>query len=125
MQDRGPNLQVAHPGVKKSRKYWPVLVISLLGLAVLIQLTILGRDTFRETPRLIADLGQPAAWRSARYSQGRRFAQYIQFLNQVIPPDSRVVLPPDSAAPRAIATTPLMQFFLLPRSVINCTSPDC
>jgi hypothetical protein len=125
MQDQDPNTQATGPGARKIWKYWPGLAILLLGLAVLIQLTMLGRNTFREIPRLISDLGQPAGWRSARYSQGRRYAQYIQFLNQIIPPDSRVVLPPDSAAPRAIATTPWMQFFLLPRQVINCTSPDC
>ncbi|OGO34474.1 MAG: hypothetical protein A2W35_16820 [Chloroflexi bacterium RBG_16_57_11] len=125
MQDRDSEIPADRTSRRQSRKYWPGLAISLLGLAVLIQLTMLGRDTFREFPRLISDLGQPAAWRSARYSQGRRFAQYIRFLNQVIPPEGRVVLPPDSAAPRAIATTPLMQFFLLPRRVINCTGPDC
>ena len=125
MPDQDPGLQAARTSEEKSRRSWFVLAVSLLGLAVLIQLTMLGRDTFREFPRLISDLGQPALWRSARYSQGRRFAQYIQFLNQKIPPDSRVVLPPDEAAPRALATTPLMQFFLLPRQVINCTSPDC
>jgi hypothetical protein len=67
MQDRDPNLPADRASVKKIRKYWPVLAFSLLGLAVLIQLTLLGNDTFREIPRLISDLGQPAAWRSATY----------------------------------------------------------
>lgn len=125
MHRQGPNGKTPPQSDGKFRKFWPGLALALLSLAVLFQLTLLGRDTFREMPRLIADMGQPAVWRSARYSQGRRFAQYVLFLNQKIPPNYRVVLPPDSAAPRAIATTPLMQFFLLPRTVINCTSPDC
>jgi hypothetical protein len=125
MQIPGSKDKAAGGRALKTR-FWgfgPALV--LLGLIALLQLTLLGRDAFREIPRVISDLGQPAIWRSAKYSQGRRFAQYIQFLDRKIPMEMRVALPPDGVGPRAISTTPMMQFFLLPRRVINCTNPKC
>jgi hypothetical protein len=70
-------------------------------------------------------LGTPALWRSANFSQGARFADFVLFLNENIPAQGRVVLPPEGFGPRALGTTPFMQFFLAPRQVINCTDPDC
>ncbi len=110
---------------RKTRSSWRRLALGLLGLAVLFQLALLGRSLAHEVPRIVADLGQPALWRSAKNSQGRRFAQYVAFLNQAVPAGWRVVLPPDSAAPKALASTPFMQFLLMPRPVINCTRLDC
>ncbi len=97
----------------------------ILLLAVVYQLASLAPGVFRQGPRLFGDLGQPALWRGARSSQGYRFADYIAFLHQNIPPGAWVVLPPPTAGSKAIANTPLMQFFLLPRRVINCTDYAC
>jgi hypothetical protein len=111
------------PGRRHPWQRWAATIA--LALAVAYQLVNLAPGVFRQAPRLFGDLGQPAVWRGAINSQGSRFAQFIVFLHNNIPLDASVVLPPPTAGSKAIANTPLMQFFLLPRRVINCTDFEC
>jgi hypothetical protein len=67
-------------------------------------------------------IGQSGQWRSAYFFQGGQFADFIKFIHLNTPENARVVLPPRDSGPSALSTTPLMQFFLAPRQVINC--PD-
>ncbi len=97
----------------------------LLALALIFQLAALGWEVGHAIPRFAGDLSQPAWWRGAKVHQGRKFAQYIQFLRANIPDSDRVILPPAQISSKALAATPLMQFFLTPRAVVNCTDPTC
>jgi len=100
--------------------------LSLLLLAgVLIQGSLSLGTSLRELKGVRDTLGMPALWRGANFSQGARFADYILFLNENIPFGGRVVLPPVGFGPKALTTTPFMQFFLAPLKVINCTETDC
>ena len=85
-------------------------------------------------PRVVADIlavyraiGQPGVWRSANFTAGLHFANYVSFLIENIPQDATVILPPEGVGPWALSRTPYMQFFLAPRQVINCLSlePQC
>ncbi len=67
-------------------------------------------------------IGKSGFWRGVNFSAGQEFANYLEFLDQALPKDAQVILPPDGVGPPAISRTPYMQFFLAPRQVANCTS---
>jgi hypothetical protein len=100
-------------------------VTLLLTLGVLFQTGYLLRNASRDLGRIARSIGQTALWRGAKFNQGQRFANYVQFLHQNVPDDGRVVLPPAGVGPRALGLTPFMQFFLAPREVINCNDFNC
>jgi hypothetical protein len=62
-------------------------------------------------------------------SEGKDFMEFVAFLRQVIPETGKVVFPPHSYIAKAGAFTELgfMQYFMFPRSVLNCAEPveDC
>jgi hypothetical protein len=95
-------------------------------VAIFIQVGYLVAQYRRDLAHIWSDAIQHGLWRSAKFSQGGKFADYMQFLNEKIPEDGRVVLPPgEFAKPGVLGTTPFMQFFLAPRHVINCSISDC
>ncbi len=106
-------------------KHRYTFVTLLLTLGVLFQTGYLLRNASRDLGRIARSIGQTALWRGAKFNQGQRFANYVQFLHQNVPEDGRVVLPPAGVGPRALGFTPFMQFFLAPREVINCSDFDC
>jgi hypothetical protein len=108
-----------------SAKHRYTLVTLLLTLGVLFQTSYLLRNASRDLERIARSIGQTALWRGAKFNQGQRFANYVQFLHQNVPEDGRVVLPLAGVGPRALGFTPFMQFFLAPREVINCSDFDC
>jgi hypothetical protein len=61
----------------------------------------------------------PARQRAARLAFGGSFADFIQFLNDEIPEDAMVVLPPSEHDP-TLGHLGLMQFLLFPRPLTNC-----
>jgi len=98
----------------------------LLAIAVLFQMRLLlvsyvwprasGYWTLRAYP----------AWeRSALLSEGRDFLEYVTFLRAMIPESGKIVLPPHTSVGDAGAYTYInfMQYFLLPRTVLNCGEP--
>ena len=108
-----------------SAKHRYTLVTLLLAVGVLFQVGYLLRNASRDLERIARSSGQTALWRGAKFNQGQRFANYVQFLHQNVPEYGRVVLPPAGVEPRALGFTPFMQFFLAPREVINCSDFDC
>jgi len=99
-----------------SVKHRYTLVTLLLALGVLFQTGYLLRNASHDLERIARSIGQTARWRGAKFNQGQRFANYVQFLHQNVPEGGRVVLP---------RFTPFMQFFLAPREVINCSNFGC
>ena len=102
-----------------------LLLLIALGVILLFQGALLFKEARPNLLRVYRDAGQHALWRGARFSHGVNFAQYTAFLNEAIPEDSRVVLPPAEFGPKYLRHTPNMQFFLAPRQVVNCTDPTC
>ncbi|NMC13386.1 MAG: hypothetical protein GYA34_10955 [Chloroflexi bacterium] len=100
-------------------------VLLILALVCLFHVGIIGGGAKRDLAAVWRDKGQSALWRSARFAQNRRFANFVLFVLQKTPADAVILLPPQSEATRALSTTPFMQFFLLPRRVINCTDLLC
>jgi len=111
------------PSPSSRVKFNPVRLLLLAG--VLIQAALSLGTSLRELNGVLGALGASALWRGANFSQGARVANYIQYLNTNIPIEGRVVLPPAEFGPKALATTPYMQFFQAPRQVINCTDLAC
>ena len=107
------------------RKAAYYLWIGLFALAILFQAYSLAKSSIPDLTAIRQNFARSALWRSAYFSQGRKFANYVEFLNQNIPEQRRVVLPPSEAGLKALGNTPFMQFFLAPRQVINCTDPQC
>lgn len=98
------------------------VLAAVLAAVLLFQGGSLVIDRLHDAWQVYNTIIQPAVWRNANFYQSQNFADYILFLNQTIPEDSRVVLPPAGIGPGAVSHTPAMQFFLSPREVINC--PD-
>ncbi len=61
--------------------------------------------------------------RSARLSFGDQFYGYVQFIREEVPEHGRIVLPPLTVDP-TFGNMGIMQFFLFPRSVVNCPSVE-
>jgi hypothetical protein len=101
------------------------LITALLALGVLLQSAYLARNAWGDFSRIWRNIGQPGDWRSANFYQGRKFAEYVKFLNETVPETGRVVLPPPGKGPEALYHSPAMQFFLAPRQVINCPDEEC
>jgi hypothetical protein len=89
---------------------------------VLLQAWQIFPTALRDLAAVRKTIGQHGLWRSANFGQNQKFADLVVFLNEHIPEDGRVVLPPRAEAPGNIGSTPHMQFFLAPRPVLNCTS---
>ena len=107
----------------------PRIISSLLPLlllaGVLIQGFLIIGSSLDDLKGVRATLGMPALWRDAYFSQGKKFADFVLFLNENIPAQGRVVLPPTGYGPKFLGITPVMQFFLAPRQVLNCTDQAC
>ena len=61
-----------------------------------------------------------ALWRGAKYFRSANFADYIAFLNENIPLDAQVILPPEGEIPKSATYVPTMQFFLSSRDIKGC-----
>ena len=102
-----------------------------LGLLFVLLVTILQLRLLTATfivPRAIRGWEARAysAWeRSALLSEGADFLEFVVFLRHVIPETGKVVFPPHSYVGRAGSFTELgfMQYFMFPRSVLNCSEP--
>jgi hypothetical protein len=108
------------PHLKKSLKQREHVVLIVLGLFVLAQLTILlwvGIIPAREKIRSVWDL--PAQERSATLGFGDDFRAYVKFLNDQIPVDANVIVPPMSVD-NVFGNAAMMQYFLFPKRIVNC-----
>lgn len=95
-------------------------VVLILGLACVVQLILLVRVEIlplRKEARSVRDL--PAQERSAILSFGDNFSAYITFLNDKIPEEATVVVPPMSSD-NVFGNVALMQYFLFPREIKYC-----
>lgn len=57
--------------------------------------------------------------RAAILAEGDEFGEFISFIRDHVPPESRVIIPPHNIR-RPYAHMGLMQFYLFPRDIHNC-----
>ncbi len=100
---------------------WKTLGLVVLLLAALFQAGRTLGGAVGPLRQVRKAIGKSGVWRGVNFSSGQNLANYIEFLNDAIPPDAQVLLPPEGIGPAAISRTPYMQFYLAPRSVVNCT----
>lgn len=92
----------------------------LIAIALIAQAVIVYSGTIQPLLRDIRSVAQASRWeRSARLGFGDRFAGYMSFLVGVVPEGGRIVVPPTEVDP-TIGNIGIMQYFLLPRSIVNC-----
>jgi len=70
-------------------------------------------------------MGEEMVWRSGVNFIGGNFGDYLTFINENTPQEATIVIPPRELGNPFIAHTNIMQFFLSPREVINCTNISC
>jgi hypothetical protein len=102
------------------RTIWPVV----LSVAILGQTAFLLRDYVLPWGwRAKQVLDQPRLVRSADMSLGVQATRAIQFIDQVVPQEAVVLLPPEGA-PGRFALERSMQYFFFPRRLIECGSAE-
>jgi hypothetical protein len=109
------------------------LMIFFLAVGMLYPAWLVLSGAARDVSRILKVLPSSGNWRGARFAVNEPFADYLEFLRAEVPWNGMVGLPPQEEARRnsntgwALANTPLMQFFLAPRKVVNCTAdqPGC
>ena len=65
--------------------------------------------------------------RSARFSFGEEFLNYMQFVAETVPEEATVVIPKENVG-GALGHIGIMQFFLFPRKIVDCpldSVPEC
>lgn len=107
--------------MKKNLRPFAIFLVVMLALQVVFAFDGFSSELFQ----VYKNIGQSGLWRSAKFFKGTKFANYILFLNENIPDDAVVFLPPKELAPKALASTPVMQFYLSPRQIANCTDSAC
>lgn len=105
-------------------RLWAYLSGSLqsiaLAAAAVLQLVLLSATTVLPLAKGVFEMrGDSARERSIRLTFGDSFAGYIEFLNQLIPQDALVVLPP-AEHNSDFGHVGLMQYMLFPRRLTNC-----
>lgn len=112
---------------KVSLNTWQQVLLALLLAATVFQVYQFVDTARVEILPVWKTIGQSRLWRSANYAHSQRFAEFVVFLNETVPQDAQVVLPPVGSGPRLFGHTSYMQYFLQPRVAFNCTgaSAEC
>ena len=103
------------------RLRWSGLV---LGTALVLQGVILARTHILPMARNSARvLPLSAVGRSARIAFGDDFAGYVEFLEDTIPIDAKVIVPPASID-TVLGNAGIVQYYLFPRRIDNCGADE-
>ncbi len=88
--------------------------------AVLVQTVVLLESVLLPALNRIRRVySLPARERSARLAFGDGFADYIRFLEEVVPTDATVIVPPVTVD-EVLGNEGIVQYYLFPRRVSNC-----
>ncbi|KAA3642990.1 MAG: hypothetical protein DWQ07_20930 [Chloroflexi bacterium] len=107
-----------------SKKQLRSLFLLALALGTVYQLWIFFQGYQGDITRIWKSAGQHALWRSANFTINQEAADYIAFVHEHVPPEAQIVLPASDSTPSPLYRTPLMQFYLFPREVLNCIRGD-
>jgi hypothetical protein len=101
--------------------WWKRHGLELLLLAAVLVQTVILLESVLLPPfnriRRVSSL--PARERSARLAFGDEFAEYIRFIEEVVPSDATVIVPPVTVD-EVLGNEGIVQYYLFPRRVSNC-----
>lgn len=106
------------------RKKVQLVLPALLVLAAVAQMGFVAREYLLPwgwRVKQVAD--EPRLLRSADLSVGVPGARVVEFVNEVVPEEATILLPP-SGQPERFAVARSMQYFFFPRQVIGCGSAE-
>ena len=106
--------------LKYSELLMATVLMSLAFLQVIRVHTTYGR---RHITQVFENRAYSALDRSAIFSEGREFADYMAFLREIIPEYAKVILPPREPV-QSLANVGYMQYFLMPRDIQNCGTDE-
>lgn len=96
----------------------------VLMFIVIGHLGLLLRNQIMPLQQRLTTVREVSWWeRSSRLSFGDRFTAYLQFVVRATPDDSLIVIPPVEVD-STYGNQGIMQFFLFPRSIVNCPSVE-
>ena len=98
---------------------WAFLLFS----ALIVQFVLLSDYLIRWVDRLGQYKRSSAILKSVAFSWDQNFADYSQFLREIIPIGARVILPPQNIGIPADHVG-YMQYVLFPRDIHNCGSDE-
>ena len=106
---------------KWGTRKWPQVFGSLLlTLAILYQLIQVIRVEILPLSKLVVQrYGTDAIERSALFFYGKKFSEFINFVNENVPPEAIVIIP-RFEQDELFGHEGIMEFFLIPRKVENC-----
>lgn len=100
------------------------ILICLIG----VQLASLAAALEPLVARVADHQGSSAKDRGARIAFGDQFGDFLQYVDALVPPDGRVVIPPIDVD-STYGDVGLMQYLLFPREIVNCPAgadlPGC
>ncbi len=100
------------------------IVPALAALAAVVQLYILLQSSVIPLAlRVWNNRTFSAKQRSAALAFGSDFAGFMRFAAETVPPDAKLVLPRPEQDP-TFGNIGLIQYFLIPRQLINCPSSE-
>ena len=106
----------------KKYLYW--LILAALFVVSYLQIASLWDDFIQPFSSKIWDIrANSALERSAILHEDKQFAEYISFIQEVIPEDARVILPPHSSF-HVLSNFGFADYFLMPRELHNCGSTE-
>lgn len=105
-------------------RLWRSLVGGVLAALWLGQVVLMVRQGNWGWVPLAHAWQRPLAWRSARFYRSPSFAAEVEALRAIVPPEERVVLPPQTTNPD-LGRAREMEWFLFPRRVTNCVEVAC
>ena len=102
------------------RRYVHWAIQALFIIIVIVQSRNLANDYVIHKSKAVWGLkGFSAIDRSAIFTEGRGFAEYMSFLRDTIPENAKVVMPPHQPV-QPLSNLGFVQYFLMPRTIINC-----
>jgi len=111
--------------ISKSVQKGKYLIPGLFIILILVNLVIVLPEIGSFGLGILRNWDQTGLWRSARFASSANYADYIQFLKEEIPEDAIVIIPPKKVSTWELSDPPTMQFFLAPRTIVNCLTVGC
>ncbi len=102
--------------------YWVIQALFLI--VVIVQSWNLANDYVIQKSKAVWWLkGFSAIDRSAIFTEGMEFAEYMSFLRDTVPENAKVVMPPHQPV-QPLSNMGFAEYFLMPRTIINCGSDE-
>lgn len=97
---------------------------ALFVIVVIVQSWNLANDYVIHKSKAIWGLkGFSAIDRSAIFTEGMEFAEYMSFLRDTVPENAKIVMPPHQPV-QPLSNAGYVQYFLMPRTIINCGTEE-